>query len=421
MTWINHASFLLESGAVRLICDPWIEGTIFNEGWRLLSPTKLCYEDFSRVTHIWFSHEHPDHFFPPNLRRIPEAIRRNIIVLFHETRDKRVVKACQALGFTVRELPNLQPVQVAEDLRVVCGLNDLVDSWIAILAGGKTILNLNDCVFPDRQELVDIRRMTGNVDLLLSQFSYANWVGNPDDTSAHQARAKEKRVQMAEQSLTIRPRQFIPFASFVFFCHQENFFMNHSVNHIGDVYRYLTDEHHQETLVLYPGDQWEVGTPHDSTEAIRRYESDFHLLLGSPPIASKPVEMAVLHEAMAKLAARCMRQNNHLLLAAMPPAVVRLSDLGKDVEISFRKELREVAGKQPDIVTSSNSLLCCLTTDWGGDTLKINGRFRVPAGGSVGRFFQLFRVPQYNSYGTALNLKFVTDRLLARVRRVGAA
>jgi UDP-MurNAc hydroxylase len=421
ITWVNHASFILQSGNVRLICDPWIEGRTFNDGWQLTSPTRMRYEDFVEITHIWFSHEHPDHFLPPNLKRIPESIRRNITVLFHETRDKRVVKVCQSLGFTVRELPNLQSVQIAPDFKVVCGLNDLIDSWIAIFAEGKTILNLNDCVFPAREELVSIRLMTGEVDLLLSQFSYANWVGNPDDQASQQYSAREKREQMTEQIDVTRPRQFIPFASFVFFCHQENFFMNRSVNHIGETYRYLTHDRHQETVVLYPGDRWQVGKPHDSADAIRHYQSDLKIALAAAPVTSKPADLDTLNEAMRKLTAKCLSTNNRLMLNAIPSSVVRLSDLGKDVEISFRKGLREVTGKQPDIIASSNSLLYCLTTDWGGDTLKINGRFEAPVGGMVNRFFQIFRVPQYNSYGSSLNFKFVAGRLMDRVRRATAS
>ena len=82
LEWINHSSFLLEHGRVRLLCDPWIEGYVFDNNWAQLSPTKFSYADFARVTHLWFSHEHPDHFFPPNLEKIAPEIRRNITVLF---------------------------------------------------------------------------------------------------------------------------------------------------------------------------------------------------------------------------------------------------------------------------------------------------------------------------------------------------
>src|ERR1700737_4939667 len=142
--WVNHASFIIESGTVRLICDPWLEGTAFNSGWSLMSPTKLTYENFSSITHIWFSHEHPDHFSPSNLKKIPEEYRRRITVLFHETADKRVARVCRALNFTVQELPNFEPLHLARDFQVFCGINGLLDSWIAFFGEGKTLLNIND-------------------------------------------------------------------------------------------------------------------------------------------------------------------------------------------------------------------------------------------------------------------------------------
>ena len=69
--WINHASFIVNSGSVRLIADPWLFGRAFNESWELFVPSKFTADDFDSVTHIWFSHEHPDHFSPPVLSGSP--------------------------------------------------------------------------------------------------------------------------------------------------------------------------------------------------------------------------------------------------------------------------------------------------------------------------------------------------------------
>jgi UDP-MurNAc hydroxylase len=420
LTWVNHASFLLDCGDVRLLCDPWIEGSVFNNGWRLASPTKLRYDDFAGVTHIWFSHEHPDHFFPPNLRNIPEAIRREIIVLFHETRDKRVVNVCRSLGFAVQELPEQQRVWIAADFSVLCGVNEDIDSWIAITAEGKTILNLNDCIFATKDELLAIRKTIGDVDLLLSQFSYANWVGNPDDLVSHRAHAVRKRTQMTAQIEAIRPRQFIPFASYVWFCHEENFHMNASANRIGDIYRFLTDELHQDTVVLYPGDEWQVGSPYSSQGAIGKYESDFQNALSCRPVTSETISLERLQEAMSELSARCNEKNNAFLLRALGSAVARVTDIGQDVDISFGAEIRPVHGREPDIILSSDSLMYCIKTDWGGETLKINGRFQVPPDGNPERFFRLFRVPQHNGYGSHLNLRFAAGRMIDVVLRRAA-
>jgi UDP-MurNAc hydroxylase len=416
LTWVNHAAFVLESRDIRLICDPWIEGTAFNNGWRLMSPTKMRYEDFASITHVWFSHEHPDHFSPPNLKNIPEQVRNRITVLFHETRDKRVAKTCQSLGFTVRELPDRTPISIGEDFKVTCGLNDLIDSWIAISAEGKTVLNLNDCIFPKRGELGGIRALVGTVDLLLSQFSYAHWVGNPGDLTAHRAQAMKKRGEMSAQIELIRPRQFIPFASYVYFCHEENFHLNQAGNRVGDICAFAEKNLGQETVVLYPEERWQVGKPHDSREAIERYEADLERALSSTPLKSRTVDFGDLQRAMSELIDQCRKRNSSLVLSALPAGIVRLADLRQDVEISYRRGIQPVLDKQPDIVLSSDSMLYCIKTDWGGDTLKINGRFEVPVNGKPARFFKLFRIPQYNSYGENVNVRFVAGRVFDAIR-----
>jgi len=420
LMWVNHASVVLESQGVRLITDPWIEGTAFNNGWTLLSPTRLRYEDFASITHIWFSHEHPDHFAPPNLKRIPEEHRRRIKVLFHETRDKRVITVCKGLGFEVQELPEGKPVSLAPDFHVVSGLEGLLDSWMAVFAEGKTLLNMNDCFFPGQDDLVKIKEKVGKVDVLLSQFSYANWVGNPDDVATQRLHARRRLTEIRRQIQIFQPSWFIPFASFVYFSHAENFFMNKSVNRIGDVYRYTNDELRTPTVVLYPGDTWRVGEPWDSTSPILNYESDFARVLASAPGQSPPVPLATLEKAAMDFRRRNLERNNGFLLRLLPPAIVRLRDLNIDVELSYRDGLRQVFGKQPGIIASSDSLMYCLRCDWGGNTLEINGRYEVTASGRAERFFRIFRVPQYNSAGQAFDLRLVAGKLSIKARKAFA-
>lgn len=407
LEWVNHAGFVLETGTARIMCDPWLEGTAFNDGWRLVSPTNFNYEEFATITHIWFSHEHPDHFSPPSLRGIPSQFRKQITVLFQETRDKRVISACKAWGFQVRELPIGCDLDI-RGVQVTCGRAGRLDSWLILRAEGKTIVNMNDCAFHRIDESVgEIKKKAGEVDLLLSQFSYANWVGNPEDRASHKRHAAHKRFEMQRQIEILRPAQFIPFASYVYFSHAENSFMNDEANHIRDVYEYTSRDLRTPTIVLYPGERWELGTPKDSNEAIRKYETDLKRSLANSPDSSPIVPITKLREAAESLITQANRRNNRMLLKTLAPSVVRLSDLGVDVEFSYRKGLTQVQNKQLDIITSSDSLLYCLMNSWGGDTLAINGRYQVPRNGNPKRFFRLFRVLAYNSAGNSFNLRFL--------------
>ena len=76
----------VQSNGLRIVCDPWLTGLAFNQSWALLTETRFQPGDFEGVDYIWFSHEHPDHFSPPDLRSIPERIRSNITILFKKPR-----------------------------------------------------------------------------------------------------------------------------------------------------------------------------------------------------------------------------------------------------------------------------------------------------------------------------------------------
>ena len=62
--FINHASILVKHGNISLLSDPWYQGDIFHKGWNLTH--EFNDDEISNllddVSHIWISHEHPDHF-----------------------------------------------------------------------------------------------------------------------------------------------------------------------------------------------------------------------------------------------------------------------------------------------------------------------------------------------------------------------
>ena len=75
--FVNHSSYIINFNGKKLITDPWLEYRVFNEGWQLLSSSKMEYDDFRHINYIWFSHEHPDHFMPRVIKNIPEISKSN--------------------------------------------------------------------------------------------------------------------------------------------------------------------------------------------------------------------------------------------------------------------------------------------------------------------------------------------------------
>jgi L-ascorbate metabolism protein UlaG (beta-lactamase superfamily) len=220
LTFLNHSCFIVEHNHVKILCDPWLEGSVFVRGWKHLAPSPINYEDFKDIQYIWFSHEHPDHFFPPNLNKIPVEIRKNITVLFHYTIDKRVVNYCTKAGYKeVVELQTNEYYSLAEDFKIMNDPYTEGDSWIVFKTKDQTILNTNDCGMRNLPEITAIKDKIGKVDVLLTQFSYAYWAGNRDEKPYRERIAREKLEWLKFQCDVFKPAVTIPIASYVYFCH----------------------------------------------------------------------------------------------------------------------------------------------------------------------------------------------------------
>ena len=276
--WVNHASFIFEHSNIRLICDPWLSGTAFNEGWHLLAETKFKFKDFSQITHIWISHEHPDHFSPATFKKIPKNLIENITVLYQFTEDKKVLNFIKKLGFKTIEIIPKIPLKIANDFYLISDKFGAEDSWLKIVTKDYSLLNMNDCPIRKKDDLNNLKRNIGKVDLLLTQFSYANWCGNKSQKISRKKEALVYLNQMLNQIEFLKPSTVIPFASYIYFCHEENFYHNDCINKISLVYKTIKNKTNADCNVLYPGDTWEIGELYNSAKSIKNYDKDYDSL-----------------------------------------------------------------------------------------------------------------------------------------------
>ncbi len=422
VTWVNHASFVLDAGDVRLICDPWISGTAFNKGWRHCSPSVFEPADFSTITHIWFSHQHPDHFAPSDLRRIPPEIRSRIVVLYHETIDKKVIRYCESLGFKAQiELRDGTWLPLSPQLSVLCGTWFDRDSWLAMRTPDGTILNVNDCVIDSGAFARSIAKQTGPVRVLMTQFSYAEYHGNVDNPQARRASAEEKLRRIALQTRVFDPEYVVPFASYIYWCHADNFHMNDEINHVIDVGRFIESELQRAPVVLYPGDTWRVGEANDWMNAARRYESDLTQRLNAgPDNPAEPVPLEALCKHGDAYLNRLRKHNPLVRFVHLSPTVVDVTDLDCRLRVS-ESGVEVVSSEVPaDIRMRSDSLLFCLRTPWGSNALRVNGRFES-VGGRHERFFRFFKIEDWADHGYALRVERLPLLFRATAVRVNAA
>jgi len=413
LEFVCHASVVVRRDTIHLICDPWLAGTAFDNGWALLSEPVFKPEDFASITHIWYSHEHPDHFSPRTLAMIPEELRKNIAVLFHVSDDRKVVEHCEKLGF--REIIELRPgewMDLAPDFAIRCDAwEDSDDSWLLVRTPEGTILNLNDCQAVRKSQMDALHAATGDVDVLLTQFSISSWDGNPEDIERRQSGAQAMLDRVVGQTNKLGAKHVIPFASFVWFCHEENAYMNEAIRPVSDAAEIIRAQTDAQPVVLYPGDVWTVGDIIDSSGAIQRYAADIAALPERARETSEPVTVADLREAADRFGAAVRQERSALrlrinaarmnakhqrrlhvqhplrsrlaeikalLLMQLRPARIWLTDLNVSLDYCLLRGLQPTEREQRycDIELSSAALMFAFRFLWGGESLQINGRFR---------------------------------------------
>jgi UDP-MurNAc hydroxylase len=406
--FLNHASVKIATDTVSIVSDPWLWGSIFNNGWELISASEELFPVAADADFIWISHEHPDHFSPAFLKRLHDRKPR---VLFQATRDRRVARYLAEQGFEVREIRDLQRVDVSPAERFMVGRNGLYDSWSLFESGDKKILNINDCIIKSPSVLRAIKKRIGHVDVLLTQFSYAGWVGDRRNKSLHEQAARRRLGVVRTQIECLEPDYVIPFASFSWYCHEENAYLNASVNRIPD-FLAVCAQTNSVPIVMKPLDSWRVGEPHDNRPAVEFWERAYDRLR-SLPLRKTPAgaDLTALRSECAAYRQRVLAKNSKTwmkLLAAVPflgffkPVDIRLVDIDKTVRFSFFDELREVEGAQSaDIEMSCDSLSFIFAHEFGFDTLMVNARCNASRKG-LDLVMKNFAVGNVNAMGWSI-------------------
>jgi UDP-MurNAc hydroxylase len=224
VNFLNHSCIELVAPNTTILCDPWFSGTAFVDGWSLLHDKSHDINNLS-FDYIWISHEHPDHFSIPTINSLQSPAK----FLFQETKDKKVKNFLESKGHKVIELANKKPTQKG-DLELTCVICDGYDSSLVVkFPNGRIVVNINDVRVDINDhintELKPFLERCG-VDLLSFQFGYANWAGNKGDKKIpqHQQELIDKKNMYAIKELN--PKMIMPFASFIYFSHEENFYWN---------------------------------------------------------------------------------------------------------------------------------------------------------------------------------------------------
>ena len=176
---LGHACLALYRHGERplLITDPWLVGSVYWRSWWLQNyPTAEEVDWLAKSPHIYITHEHPDHFHMPSIRRLGSGPA----YLFPALAEQGYLAYMARHGYRAEAVPPSRWRAIGEQVSILSipVWND--DSMLLIDTPSALILNLNDAK-PQPPVLRSIRRMADKIakpKMLLCSYSPASCINS---------------------------------------------------------------------------------------------------------------------------------------------------------------------------------------------------------------------------------------------------
>ena len=337
----------------------------------------------------------------PFLREIKKS-DINYQILFHQTVDKRVLNFFIQNNFSAIECKDGEIFKLSKELEILTWNNhDGSDSFCLTKLNDISILNINDCRVDTHNKAKSIRkkilRHTENLDILFTQFGYANWIGIEEDQYLRQEAAEEKLCRIKIQHDVLKPSLVIPFASFVYFAKEENYYMNDKQNGVSQVRSSEILREIQQNIVFMQPNQ----------SVLLDKKEMFHKLKACTDIAEsfwqdkkKRVDQKekLIYESqkkspeeIKKVSRRYLRKINFqcflapfffelLRIKGMKSLKIFITDLNISISLSYLSGFRRINNLQLsnyDLIINSGEIFFLLKNDFGWNTLEVSGAFKL--------------------------------------------
>src|SRR5499427_4284306 len=234
ITFIGHASLLIEANGLRILSDPWWNGPCFGaQWWPYPLPYLRAIQD-APVDYVYISHGHHDHFHPPSLK-----LFRGAKVLVGAGSD--LPGAIRNLGFGVIENDGRSETDLGQGVQCRIMGTYADDTLCVVSAGGETCINLNDSLHSAPEAVQQqffrlLRQLYGRPDYVFCGYGTASHFPNcyvlPGKDRAATAAMRQAYFNRAWARIIreLEPRFGFPFAADVAFLDDELFWCNEPVH-----------------------------------------------------------------------------------------------------------------------------------------------------------------------------------------------
>lgn len=229
---LGHAGMLIsdDDNKPLLLADPWLIGSTYWRSWWLQNyPTADKLAELSKVPFAYVTHEHPDHYHPPSLRKLGKTP----LYLSPDLPENHMIEHLTETNFNVEGVTPLQWRSLSPTVRILSIplWND--DSVLLVDLPDGFIFNLNDSK-PSKRNLRNLRRFadayltSDKPRVVLSSYSPASIVNSfTRDAERIAMKNKSDYVHRVSGICDILDADyFMPFASQVVFLRSDSKWAN---------------------------------------------------------------------------------------------------------------------------------------------------------------------------------------------------
>lgn len=259
ISFIGHASILVETHGISILSDPWWRGPCFGAQWWIYPPPQTQPAE-NGVDYIYISHGHHDHLHPGTLRSL-------------DRRAKCLISNGLGLGRTLSDL-GFAFIAVDENgLELTPGVSVRImethagDTLCAISDGDQVCVNLNDALHAAPAEIQDrfiakLNVLYPRIDYLFCGYGVASHFPNcyripgKDDNATAARRQAYFNRQWVRLVRALRPRFAFPFAADVVLLEDDLMWANepvHNAERPADVYRGVQSGSETTVVDIAPG------------------------------------------------------------------------------------------------------------------------------------------------------------------------
>ena len=261
ITYIGHASILIEAGGITILSDPWWRGPCFGAQWWIYPAPFLEGLKDIRVDYIYISHGHHDHFHPGTLKTFGRDIK---ILVSNQT---GIADAVRDLGFEVIGFEGQQEIALNDTVRVRIIPTHNDDTLMTITDGCETCVNVNDALHSAPVPVQDafvarLKALFPRIDYFFCGYGVASHFPNCYDIPGKDRVLTAGRRQQYFNRQWVRlvdgvqPRFGFPFAADVVFLEDDLFWVNepvHNTERPTDAYRALHPASAVDVRDIAPG------------------------------------------------------------------------------------------------------------------------------------------------------------------------